>query len=85
MREETKKEGTAMKEYDQIVTELYCIAEQLCILSMVATESQARDSFAPAADVMANSLFAVEHHIRRISEELGEFKGTRKSSGQTLP
>lgn len=64
-----------MKEYDQIVTELYCIAEQLCILSMVATESQARDSFAPAADVMANShllLSTTSAGLARNSEILKE-------------
>ena len=67
-----------MKEYDDIITELSCVADQLCILSLVSTEAQATDGFTPARDVMANTLYAVEHHIRRISEELGEFTATRK-------
>ena len=68
-----------MREYDDIISVLLCIADQLCILSMVSTDAQARDSFAPARDVMANTLYAVEHHVRRISRELGEFTATRKS------
>ena len=67
-----------MKEYDDIITELSCIADQLCILSLVSTEAQATDGFTPTADVMANTLYAVEHHIRRISEELGDFTASRK-------
>ena len=32
-----------MREYDDIITELICIAEQLCILSLVSTEAQKVD------------------------------------------
>ena len=68
-----------MRNYDDIITELSCIADQLCILSLVSTDAQATDGFTPTGDVMANALYSVEHHLRRISHELGEFEAKRKS------
>lgn len=70
--------GRTMKDYDNIITELSCVADLLDILCLVSTEAQARDGSTPSRDVMANALYAVENHIRRISEELGTFEAERQ-------
>ena len=63
-------------DYDDILTELLCIADQLCILSLVSSEDATE--CVPADNVMSNALFSVEHHVRRISRELGNYMATRK-------
>ena len=67
-----------MREYADIVTELSCFADLLSILCLVSTEEHAQDADTPARDVMAGALYAAELHLRRISDDFGEYKGIKK-------
>lgn len=63
-----------MREYADIVTELSGVADLVSILGLVSTEAHARDADTPCRDVMASAVYAVEAHIRRISNELEEYE-----------
>ena len=70
-----------MRDYDDIVAELSSIADLVSVLWLVFTEAKAGNVGIPSEHVMQDALYAVETHIQRISEELGEFTAIRKSPG----
>ena len=64
-------------QYDDIITELDCVGEQLCLLCSVIEEYQHRDISEKTLEVVENAIHAAECHIHRISQALGEYTESR--------
>ena len=67
-------------DYDDIITELDCVGDQLCLLCNTIGESKDRSITPTFLEVVENAIHAVECHVHRISCALGEYTGSKKTN-----
>lgn len=70
-------------QYDDIITELDCVGDQLGLLCSVVGEFKDRNVGEKTMESLENAIHAVECHIHRISQALGEYTGNRKTQNRS--